>query len=360
MHSPPSFPPFPEDFPTADIPTVDYVRVCAGDTSVAKTIHSAAQGYGFFYLSNHAIDPSALFSLASSIFVLPYAEKVKYDMGSSGSPVGYKSFGASYVDEKGMPDANEFYNIAKDDVLRVDDGKYVSDHPKPIEDARAELETFTRACHGIATAILRSLGTTLRLERDLLPSQHNIDRAGGSQTRITYAPACDGDGRVITQGEHTDYGSVTVLFNQLGGLQVLTPGTQEWKYVKPVPGCAIINLGDSLVKLTGRRVVSGLHRVVGPPGAQKGLARHSVVYFCRPDGDVKLRSLFAGEDEQEEEEILTADEWINQRTRLRRLANFESQETWRRSMGTEHHKDEKMGLQTSAFNGGIGHAVEAT
>ena len=279
-------------------------------------------------------------------------------MGSSGSPIGYKSFGASYVDEKGTPDANEFYNISKDDVLHVDDGKHISDHPKPIKDAHAELETFTRACHGIATTILRSLGSSLGLERDILPALHNIDRPGGSQTRITYAPACDGDGRVITQGEHTDYGSVTVLFNQLGGLQVLTPRTQEWKYVKPVPGCAIINLGDSLVKLTGNRVASGLHRVVGPPGAQKGLARHSVVYFCRPDGDVKLRSLSAGENE--EGEVLTADEWIQQRTRLRRLANFESQETWRRSRGTEHHKDERMGVQTSIFNGRMGHAVEAT
>lgn len=355
MYQPNALPPFPEDLPAADIPTVVYGRLAAGDSSAAETVYSAAGSSGFFYLSHHAMDPTPLFSLASSVFDLPRVEKLTYDMGSSGRPVGYKSFGASYVDEKGTPDANEFYNIAKDDVLRIGGGKYVSEHPKPIKDAHSELEAFTRACHGIAATILHSLGKSLGLESDRLPSLHNTDRPGGSQTRITYAPAYDGDGRVITQGEHTDYGSVTVLFNQLGGLQVLTPGTQEWKYVKPVPGCAIINLGDSLVKLTGNRVVSGLHRVVGPPGAQKGLARHSVVYFCRPDGDVKLRSLFAGEGE--EEEVLTADEWIRQRTRLRRLTNFESQETWRRSRGTEHHKDDKMGVQTSIFNNETGTAV---
>ena len=358
MYPLPALPPFPEDLPTADIPTVDYTELAAGKTSAAEIVHSIAASYGFFYLSHHAVDPTPLFSLASSVFHLPRTEKLKYDMGSSGSPVGYKLFGASYVDEKGTPDANEFYNVAKDDVLRVDDGKHVAGHPKPIEDAHSELETFTRACHGIATTILRSLGTSLGLRPDLLPSLHKLHRPGGSQTRITYAPGCDGEGRVITQGEHTDYGSVTVLFNQLGGLQVLTPGTQEWKYVKPVPGCAIVNLGDSLVKLSGNRVVSGLHRVVGPPGAQKGLARHSVVYFCRPDGDVKLRSLFAGEEDAEE--VLTADEWIKQRTRLRRLTNFESQDTWRRSRGTEHHKDDRMGVQTSIFNSRTGQVVEAS
>ena len=71
-------------------------------------------------------------------------------------------------------------------------------------------------------------------------------------------------------------GSVTVLFNQLGGLQVLSPNAKEWMYVKPRPGMAIINLGDGLVKLAGGRLYSGVHRVVGPPGDQAKCHRHSV------------------------------------------------------------------------------------
>lgn len=66
---------------------------------------------------------------------------------------------------------------------------------------------------------------------------------------------------MLTEG--LDFGSVTVLFNQLGGLQVINPKSQEWKYVKPQPGSAIINLGDALVKLVGDRLYSGVHRVVG-------------------------------------------------------------------------------------------------
>jgi hypothetical protein len=52
----------------------------------------------------------------------------------------------------------------------------------------------------------------------------------------------------VAPGEHTDFGSVTVLFNHMGGLQVLNPDSKEWKYVKPEPGCAVINLGDAIVK----------------------------------------------------------------------------------------------------------------
>jgi isopenicillin N synthase-like dioxygenase len=61
----------------------------------------------------------------------------------------------------------------------------------------------------------------------------------------------------------TDFGSVTILFNQLGGLQVINPQSYEWKYVKPQPDHAIVNLGDALVKLVGDRLYSGVHRVVG-------------------------------------------------------------------------------------------------
>lgn len=105
---------------------------------------------------------------------------------------------------------------------------------------------------------------------------------------------------------------MTVLFNQLGGLQVLKPNTREWQYVKPRPECAVINLGDAFVKMVDQKLYSAVHRV-GPPGDQSRCERHlvsflprknveggrirllasiQVVYFSRPNSDVMLRSLF--------------------------------------------------------------------
>ena len=97
---------------------------------------------------------------------------------------------------------------------------------------------------------------------------------------------------------------------------------------------AIINLGDALVKLVGDRLYSGVHRVMGPPGEQAQSPRHSVVYFSRPNGDIKLKSLFG--DDEGEEEVLTADEWIAHRVKLRRTANFKDAHTYHASRGTEH------------------------
>ena len=145
--------------------------------------------------------------------------------------------GSNYVDKKGTPDCSEFYNVSKDDILGI--GKYASQplqHPDSINRRRRELETFMRACHEVTVVILQVLGEMLGLEADVLPDLHRLEGSGGDQARITHAPPVSED--VITLGEHTDFGSVTVLFNQLGGLQVINPNSREWKYVAPQPDCA--------------------------------------------------------------------------------------------------------------------------
>jgi len=327
-------PPFPDDVPIADISTVDFDLLSKGDTSEARAVYDAARGYGFFYVKNHHVDSDFMFNLADSVFKLSYEEKMKYDMGTTGGYFGYKRSGAQYVDDKGTPDHSEFYNISKDDILRVG-GKPPLKHPQPVNECRGELETFMRSCHNVITVVARALSEQLGLPSDLLPSLHRIDRTGGDQARVTHAPPVSSD--VITLGEHTDFGSITVLFNQLGGLQVLNPDSHEWRYVKPQPGCAIINLGDAIVKLVGEKLYSGVHRVVGPPGEQSKCPRHSVVYFSRPNGDVRLGSLFG--DVKEREQSPTADEWIIHRAILRNSANFKGPQTMHQSRGTEHHRE---------------------
>lgn len=115
-------------------------------------------------------------------------------------------------------------------------------------------------------------------------------------------------------GKHTDFGSLTLLFNRIGGLQILPPGTDpEWIYVKPLPGHCIVNLGDAMTKLTNGLLRSNIHRVVAPPGKQAECTRYSVVYFARPEDDVVLRTLeseIIPKREEKPEDEMSAKEWI--------------------------------------------------
>lgn len=141
---------------------------------------------------------------------------------------------------------------------------------------------------------------------------HRLSRGSGDHVRFTCAqPPSSAAQEKTTLGAHTDLGSVTVLFNRQGGLQVLLPErtspehpgnasspvdardcetvleegrARTWAWVRPLPGHAIINLGDALVKFSSGVLRSNVHRVAAPPGAQRGCVRNSLVYFVRPEG----------------------------------------------------------------------------
>jgi len=120
--------------------------------------------------------------------------------------------------------------------------------------------------------------------------------------------------------------------------------------MRPRPECAVINLGDSLIKLLDSKLYSALHRVVGPPGDQGACERHSVVYFSRPNSSVKLRSLFeypfpedvARLEKSSGKKLLNADEWVKHRAYAWNTAQYKGKESYKLSRGTEHNWDKAL------------------
>ena len=167
---------------------------------------------------------------------------------------------------------------------------------------------------------MNQLDDHLRLPKGSLGSLQRLDRVSGSTLRmLRYPPQPEGDRRTAFLG-HTDIGTITILFNVLGGLQILPPGLeameQNWRYVRPEPGCAIINLGDAMVEWSGGILRSNLHLVYFAPGEQAVHERYSLAYAVRPEGIVPMKRLAmegsAVPDLEEGEEDLdcTANEWL--------------------------------------------------
>ncbi|TKA55488.1 hypothetical protein B0A49_11457 [Cryomyces minteri] len=192
-----SIPPFPDHVPTADITTVDFDFLSRGDQAEARKGQDVARGNGFFYVKNHPVNSDFMFDLANKVFQLPLDEKLKHDMGTKGRHSGCKRSGSQYADEKGTPDQSEFYNVSRDDILRIGDAEPLK-HPQPAKARRAELERFTESSHHAVTVVTRALSEQLGLGPDALPSLHRIDRTGGDQARVTQAPPASA--RTITLG----------------------------------------------------------------------------------------------------------------------------------------------------------------
>jgi len=216
--------------------------------------------------------------------------------------------------------------------------------PELLEAQRARLRSWITASHSIVTLILGHLNTALHLPPNTLQSLHRLNGPSGDQVRFVIAPPQPPQDQRAALGAHSDFGSVTLLFNRLGGLQILPPGApakdeaqaSDWLYVQPLRGHCIVNLGDAMVKFTRGVLRSNVHRVVNPPGEQAGEVRYSLVYFARPEDEVILRPLegssviggkMEGEDGQDE---VTAKEWV-----LRRALGRRGVGDWSRSEGTE-------------------------
>ena len=197
------------------------------------------------------------------------------------------------------------------------------------------MASYVKHSHALLTNLLGYLNSALQLPPNTLEPYHDISLTSGDHIRIVHSPpptssslpSYQNHPETATLGAHTDFGSLTLLVNRLGGLQVLLPpsiaaenatkdggegekGLGSWAYVRPLPGHAIVNLGDALVKFSGGVLRSNIHRVSTPPGKQRECARLSLVYFMRPGDDVILKRLEGGIvpkiEEGEEEEDVTA------------------------------------------------------
>jgi isopenicillin N synthase-like dioxygenase len=376
-HSPPpqpseafaDLPSFPDNIPTAPLLRISLSKLLASDAYEQERCWQACQELGFFYLDLRSDNGEALledvdhlFHLMETFYDLPVSEKVKYDFKSKGSYFGYKGYGEGIIDAKGTRDRNEFYNISKDDVLSLS-GRLPCPEVLDGEEKRALFKSYIERSHAICSTIIALVSKRLPLSQKAnddggLEAVHRLRAASGDQIRFVRAPPQESTTKGVALGEHTDFGSVTVLFNRLGGLQVRLPehmsavspeqdGASEtekrlcedgWCYVKPLPGHCIVNLGDALVKFSNGRLRSNIHRVVAPPGPQGEVTRYSLVYFCRPEDKVILRSLVEG-GEQEEEGV-TAKEWI-----LRRALGRREPGGWEKSGGTEEGSMRKGGMR---------------
>lgn len=185
---------------------------------------------------------------------------------------------------------------------------------------------FTKNAHWAGMEVLRSLARGLEVDQEAFVQKCDFYSPSGDHLRLTRKYAQPPDPKAIGLVSHRDFGTVTVLFNWLGGLQIQSQQPQnlgEWCFVKPLAGHAIINLGDSMIKFSNGVLKSAKHRVVPAPGDQGTIDRYSVVYFSRPANSALMEPIhekFKGDEVVkiggklgDEEKPYTAGEWMAKR-----------------------------------------------
>lgn len=142
---------------------------------------------------------------------------------------------------------------------------------------------FFQQCHNLNLQILEVFAEGLGVKKDFFVPHH--DQEFNTVRLLHYPPSEE----LIKAGEHSDYGSITLLIqDQVGGLEIFQKDTQKWVPIIPefpkdqFP--IIVNTGDLMELWTNDRFVSTKHRVVRND-INSDQSRYSIACFVHPNVD---------------------------------------------------------------------------
>jgi len=277
----------------AQIPVLD---IFPSNPTAATSLLSALRTHGFVYISaaSSLIPPrtlSSLFSLSASFFASSQVIKSQHPITNNR---GYSGLRNESLDPARGADVKETFNLG--DEISLQDLSGV------LEERRDELVVFQGECKRLCAVILALLERSLELRDGWFSERHYGIGETGSVLRLLHYPPLerdDGEGEEdedqdedVRAGAHSDYGSITLLFQQMGqpGLQVRGEDGR-WEDVEVDPAGegevpVLVNIGDLLSHWTGGLLRSTVHRVVFPKGTTRD--RYSIAYFCHPLDEVEL------------------------------------------------------------------------
>ncbi|KAH9828874.1 gibberellin 20-oxidase [Teratosphaeria destructans] len=235
-------------------------------------------------------DIREMFQLSQRFFSSPASIKAEVAIPSpqAGKNHGWLGQGVERLDPatQRRPDVKEAFNFGE-----PVDGHFQQPLPRPLRPHTLTLLAFDAKCHRLCQRILELFAIALDIPRDWFSSRHNRaqGRSGTVFRLLYYPPAEVGNGGDLRAGAHSDYGSITLLFQQLGqpGLEIKTP-SGEWAPVPPRADAILVNIGDLLDDWTCGLLKSTVHRVIFPMEEGGGGDRYSIAYFCHPLDDALL------------------------------------------------------------------------
>lgn len=154
-------------------------------------------------------------------------------------------------------------------------------------ESRKLLQEAIGSLNEVGLRILASLSRSLKLpDGQKLEDFHRPGQLTTSTTSLLQYLPDSPDNDKVGHYAHTDIGTLSFVFTEVPGLQVLLPGSEEWQFVRPLPGHAVVNVADCLTFLSHQQLPSILHRVIPDPRDTR--IKRTTGYFMRPEFEAPL------------------------------------------------------------------------
>ncbi|MGD1949818.1 MAG: isopenicillin N synthase family dioxygenase [Leptolyngbyaceae cyanobacterium] len=279
----------------ASIPIVDFSKFLSNSSThrqqTIEEIFQACHNVGFLYLSNHGIPTSVIeqaFEQSRIFFELPLAQKQQIAWSSEHSNCGYIGIERERLNEAQPGDLKEAFNITKENLLETNG--YPPDAtlwPSGYPLFRQTIADFFELCSATAAHIFQAFASALSLPESYFVERHQTQ---DYTLRLLNYPSLNRlpKSGQLRAGAHSDYGSLTLLFqNSIGGLEVRNTQV-NWIAAPAIPDTILINIGDLMERWSNDVFQSTRHRVRLPDLKQKQQNRYSIAFFCQPDAEVDI------------------------------------------------------------------------
>ncbi|KAI4859428.1 oxidoreductase [Hypoxylon rubiginosum] len=307
--------PFLDDVPTVPLRTIPLAGLRSGDQAVAKITFTACQELGFFLLDLRGDSLGNMVIEEIDERRTKELSRVCSDATCFKIPLlpmfpSFKPRGQAKI-ETSEPDRFEWFNIGQDGLIGNTKPQSL---PPLVHDQLSLFHSFLDHGPSIVGTISSTLAMQLGLPANASASLQRPTKPSGTVARFIEAFASPETEDLRTSMiHHTDFGTIALFANVLGGLQILSShrppeDNSAWLWVRPQPGCLIVNLGDAMVQWTGSLLRSNVHRTNFAPGEQRFPDRYSLALLVRPEREASMKNL-TGAGEGGEDGDLTAWEW---------------------------------------------------
>ena len=244
--------------------------------TIGEQVSRALTDIGFMAVTNIGIDDDVLakeFATSKDFFAKSDIEKEKFAYTSAADNFGYHGMLKEKLDPLKPADLKETFTMRAP-------FKYAQDKTRwPSPEFRDNSISFYHDLIACSNKILTVIASALHVEPNYFVKCFNHENVS---LRLLHYPSVgpEVNPTQLGAGAHTDYGIITLLFqDSVGGLEVKDK-EGKWQAVDYVENAIIINTGDLMERWTNGKYKSTLHRVQPKIGQQE---RFSIALFMDPD-----------------------------------------------------------------------------
>jgi isopenicillin N synthase-like dioxygenase len=276
----------------SEVPVIDMAPLLDGGSKrhqpTIDAVDRACSEVGFMYVKNHGVPEGILKDVVEeSMSFFALAPEVKGRVNIAKSPIyrGYLPLRYHGAVTKGG-NHSEGYVISRESAERIDPLAGLNQWPEGRPKFKSAVLGYFSAAERLAHILLPCFAQTLGIDAARFMGMFDRSR---TMMNLAHYPLQDSpeDLDQIGVRPHSDFGALTVLWqDRSGGLEVQNRNG-EWVEVPPIEGTYVINIGDMLQTWSNGHFVSTQHRVIN----RYARDRYSVPLFINPNYDVVVEPL---------------------------------------------------------------------